>query len=131
MLCADGLILEKRLVPDTGALLQELTEVVFEKTGFRLTFTSKAMTQGYNAILDDNVKLDHVLNISTFHNINVGINYKENMLELDRLNVELAKFTALNQKNTKLTKLIAAERKDIQGKRDRAVYYKRKVYFEL
>ena len=46
VLCADGLILEKRLVPDTDALLQELTEVVFEKTGFQLTFTSKAMNQG-------------------------------------------------------------------------------------
>ena len=101
VLCADGLILEERLVPDTGALLQELTEVVFEKTGFRLTFTSKAMTQGYNAILDDNLKLDHVFNISTFHNINVGINYKEDTSELDKLNVELAKFTALNQKNAK------------------------------
>ena len=72
-----------------------------------------------------------MLHIGTFHNINVGINYKEDTSKLDRLNVELAKFTALNQKNAALTKLIAAEQKDIQGKRDRAVYYKRKAYFEL
>jgi hypothetical protein len=42
VLCADGLILDKKLVPDTDALLQELTEVVFEKTGFQLIFTSKS-----------------------------------------------------------------------------------------
>lgn len=95
VLCADGLILEKRLVPDTDALLEELTEVVFEKTGFRLTFTSKAMTLGYNVILDDNLKTNYIFNINTFHNITERmINHTDDTSELDRLNVELAKFTA-------------------------------------
>jgi hypothetical protein len=132
VLCADGLILEKRLVLNTDTLLQELTEVVFEKTGFQLTFTSKAMTQGFNAILDDNLKFDHIFNIHTFHNITDRmITHTDDTSELNRLNTELARFTALNQTNAALTKSIVKEHKEIQARRDRAVYYKRKEYFEL
>lgn len=129
VLCADGLMLEKRLVPDT--LVTELEEMIFQKLGFRLVLTIKAMEKGYGKILDQNLKSEHIFDINIFHNITEGRNYQEDTSVLDGLKSQLDKFTALNKTNPALSKSIKLEEKEMQSRKDGYIYFKRKLYFEM
>ena len=56
VLCADGLMIQRKHY--TPELLDTFNILINENLGFNLTFTEKAMTQGYNKILDKNLNFD-------------------------------------------------------------------------
>ena len=56
VLCADGLMIQRKHY--NPQLLDAFNILINEKLGFNLTFTEKAMTQGYVKILDKNLNFD-------------------------------------------------------------------------
>lgn len=62
VLCADGIMLQKSLY--NAGLLKELEVMILNTTGFKVSMSNKAMDQGYNSILDKNLKFN--LYSSTF-----------------------------------------------------------------
>ena len=61
VLCADGIMLENKLIADAD-IPTELHKVVLETTGFDLTFTKKELDNGWS----DEFLDEHKINISAF-----------------------------------------------------------------
>lgn len=133
VLCADGLMLEKKFVSDN--ILTEFETVIYEKLGFKLTITQKEMDNDYLEILDKNVIFDYLFDIQTFHNIVIGENYKEDTTELEILKLKLAKLEEMKVNDKKMEKEINMgilnEIKISKMREESAVFYRRKTYFEM
>jgi len=56
VLCFDGIMIEKNLY--NPKLLTDLSDYIFEKTGFKLTFVNKSMNEDYLNILDEHQIID-------------------------------------------------------------------------
>lgn len=121
VLAADGIMLEKHLVPDPDKLLKEFSTLIKRTIGFNLIFTRKDMQSGFAAdILDNSLSYNRVFLVDTFYNI-VPYNTKIDMTIMNKLKTNLQKLRDSDANDKRLESRIKKEIEEEDNKAKQSI----------